>query len=253
MAVLHGGTVTFVFTDIAGSTELLKRLGDRYAEALSEHRRIVREAFRARGGEEIDTQGDAFFYCFARARDAVAAAVAAQRTLAAHSWPDGAELRVRMSVHTGEPVKGEEGYVGIDVHRAARICSAGHGGQVLISASTAALVSGAMPEGVRQVELGSVRLKDLDEPEKVVQLEIEGLPASFPPLRADADEPMDFGERLARKIQADVERKLETALAGSTTDVAVKGTAGLALLGLVPLVLVVAAIVAIVLLLRLVL
>ena len=124
---------------------------------------------------------------------------------------------------------------------------------MLISASTAALVSGAMPEGVRQVELGSVRLKDLDEPEKVVQLEIEGLPASFPPLRADADEPMDFGERLARKIQADVERKLETALAGSTTDVAVKGTAGLALLGLVPLVLVVAAIVAIVLLLRLVL
>jgi class 3 adenylate cyclase len=145
VAVLHGGTVTFVFTDIAGSTELLKRLGDRYAEALSEHRRIVREAFRARGGEEIDTQGDAFFYCFARARDAVAAAVAAQRALAAHSWPDGAELRVRMSVHTGEPVEGEEGYVGIDVHRAARICSAGHGGQVLISASTAALVSGAMP------------------------------------------------------------------------------------------------------------
>jgi hypothetical protein len=106
---------------------------------------------------------------------------------------------------------------------------------------------------VRQVELGSVRLKDLDEPEKVVQLEIEGLPTSFPPLRADADEPMDFGERLARKIHADVERKIEMALAGSTTDVAVKGTAGLALLGLVPLVLVVAAIVAIVLLLRLVL
>ena len=252
MSTLPSGTVTFVFTDIAGSTELLKRLGDRYAEALADHRDIVRAAFRARGGEEIDTQGDAFFYCFARARDAVAAAVAAQRALQAHSWPDGTELRVRMSVHTGEPVKGEEGYVGLDVHRAARICSAGHGGQVLLSQATAALVSGAMPEGVRQLELGSVRLKDMDEPEKVVQLEIDGLQTSFPPLRAEEEEPIDFGERLSRKIHADVERRLETALAGSPTEIDVKGTTGLVLLGLIPLVLVVAAIVAIVLLLKLV-
>ena len=253
MSTVQGGTVTFVFTDIAGSTELLKRLGDRYAEALADHRRIVREAFKARGGEELDTQGDAFFYCFARARDAVAAAVAAQQSLEAHSWPDGATLRVRMSVHTGEPVKGEEGYVGIDVHRAARICSAGHGGQVLLSRTTAALVSGALPEGVRQLDLGSVRLKDIDQPEQVVQLEIEGLQASFPPLRAADEEPIDFGERLSRKIHADVERRLEAALTGSTPQIDVKGTSGLVLLGLVPLVLVVAAIVAIVLLVRLVL
>jgi class 3 adenylate cyclase len=231
---LQSGTVTFVFTDIAGSTELLKRLGDRYAEALADHRRIVRDAFRARGGEEIDTQGDAFFYCFGRARDAVAAAVAAQQALATHEWPDETELRVRMSIHTGEPVMGEEGYVGLDVHRAARICSAGHGGQVLLSSTTAALVSGAMPDGVRQVELGAVRLKDIDDPERVVQLQIDGLQASFPPLRTEKDEPLDFGERLSRKIQADVERRLELSLSGST-DEAVKGTARLVLLGLVPL------------------
>ena len=234
MSSLQSGTVTFVFTDIAGSTELLKRLGDRYADALADHRRIVRDAFHARGGEEIDTQGDAFFYCFGRARDAVAAAVAAQQALATHQWPEGTELRVRMSIHTGEPVMGEEGYVGLDVHRAARICSAGHGGQVLLSSTTAALVSGAMPEGVRQVELGAVRLKDIDDPERVVQLEIDGLQASFPPLRTEKEEPLDFGERLSRKIQADVERRLELSLSGAT-DEAVKGTARLALLGFVPL------------------
>ena len=154
MTVRPGGTVTFVFTDIEGSTKLLERLGERYAGALAEHRRLIRDAFAARGGQEMDTQGDAFFYCFERARDAVAAAVAAQRALVGHEWPDGAELRVRMSLHTGEPVVGEEGYVGIDVHRAARICSAGHGGQVLLSATTAALVSGAMPDGVSKRDLG---------------------------------------------------------------------------------------------------
>jgi class 3 adenylate cyclase len=251
MTTLHGGTVTFVFTDIEGSTRLLERLGDRFAEALAEHRRIVRDAFGSRGGRELDTQGDSFFYAFERARDAVAAAVAAQRALATHGWPDGEEVRVRMSVHTGEPVVGEEGYVGIDVHRAARICSAGHGGQVLLSATTAALVSGGLPEGVTQVPLGDVRLKDLAEPERVVQLDIEGLPASFPPLRAGQDEPMDFGERLAQKITADVERRVELSLSGATPE-AVAGTTRLGLVALVPLVLLVAAIVVIVLLVKLV-
>jgi len=209
---LHGGTVTFVFTDIEGSTELLKRLGDRYGEALAEHRRVIRGTFGQRGGQEIDTQGDAFFYCFERARDAVGAAVAAQLALASHDWPDGTALRVRMSLHTGEPVVGEEGYIGIDVHRAARICSAGHGGQVLLSATTAALVSGALPNGVSKRDLGSVRLKDMDEPEHVTQLVIDGLPESFPPLRVEQEEPLDFEERLSRKIRADVERRVELAL-----------------------------------------
>ena len=247
--MLHGGTVTFLFTDIEGSTKLLERLGDRYAGVLTEHRRLIREAFDARGGQELDTQGDAFFFCFERARQAVAAAVAGQRALAAHEWPDATELRVRMSLHTGEPVVGEEGYVGIDIHRAARICAAGHGGQVLLSATTAALVSGTMPDGVSKRDLGEVRLKDIDAPEHVTQLVIDGLPESFPPLRVAQEEPMDFGDRLAQRIKADVERHVEASLAGSP--VSPVRTTGLALGGLVTLVLVVAAIVAIVLLVKL--
>ena len=156
-----------------------------------------------------------------------------------------------MSLHTGEPVVGEEGYVGIDVHRAARICSAGHGGQVLLSATTAALVSGVLPVGVSKRDLGEVRLKDIDEPERVTQLVIDGLPQSFPPLRVEQEEPMDFGDRLAQKIQADVERRLEMSLTGATAE-AVKGTTNLAFFGLVNLVLLVAAIVVIVLLIKLV-
>ena len=117
-----------------------------------------------------------------------------------------------------------------------RICSAGHGGQVLLSGTTAALVTGALPEGVRQVELGAVRLKDIDEPERVVQLEIDGLPASFPPLRTEKEEPMDFGERLSRKIHAQVERQVELALSGDAPQVDVRGTTKLAMLGFIPLV-----------------
>ena len=253
--MVQGGTVTFVFTDIAGSTELLKQLGDRYAEALADHRRIVRQEFGSRDGKEIDTQGDAFFFAFPRARDAVTAAVEAQRAHATEVWPGEVDVRVRMGLHTGEPAIHEEGYVGIDVHRAARICSAAHGGQVLLSATTAALVSGsAMPEGVSKHDLGDVRLKDMDEPERVVQLEIDGLPSSFPPLRAEREEPIDFGERLAERIKADVEKRIEASLTGEGDPFKI-GMAGtrLALLGLVNLVLLAAAIVAIVLVVKLVL
>ena len=202
MTALPQGTVTFVFTDIEGSTALLKRLGDRYADALADHRRLIRQEFGPRGGQEIDTQGDAFFFCFARARDAVAAAVAGQRALAGYGWPDGSELRVRMSLHTGEPVLGEEGYVGIDVHRAARICAAGHGGQVLLSATTAALVASGLPEGVGEVELGEVQLADIDAPERVYQLTIDGLPSEFPPLRTKQDEPLDLGGSIEQRVEA---------------------------------------------------
>ena len=130
MRELPSGTVTFLFTDIEGSTKLLHELGDAYAEALAEHRRGLRAAFEAHGGVEVDTQGDAFFVAFARARDALAAAREGQQALA-----DG-PIRVRMGLHTGEPIVTEEGYVGIDVHRAARIAAVGHGGQVLVSQST---------------------------------------------------------------------------------------------------------------------
>jgi class 3 adenylate cyclase len=253
VTTLHGGTVTFAFTDIEGSTELLRRLGERYAEALAEHRRLIRDAFTVRNGQEIDTQGDAFFFCFERARDAVAAAVSAQQALAAHDWPEGTELRVRMSLHTGEPVVGEEGYVGIDVHRAARICAAGHGGQVLLSATTTALVAGALPEGVTKVELGDVQLKDIDEPERIAQLVIEGLPQSYPPLRAGAGEPLDFDARIETRVEQYVERVLDDAFDGGGAAQASKLAAfGVlaAALGLLTLVLLVAAIVAIALLVR---
>lgn len=211
------GTVTFVFTDIEGSTDLLRRLGDRYVDVVAQHRRILREEFSTRSGVEMDTQGDAFFFSFARARDAVAAAVAAQLRLASHRWPDQARVGVRMSLHTGEPVVGEEGYIGIDVVRAARICAAGHGGQVLLSAATAALVGSSLPEGVRERDLGQHRLKGIDQPEHIYQLEVEGLPASFPPLRTQGEEPLDFDQRLERRIQSFIESRVERALASPET------------------------------------
>ena len=129
MSALPDGTVTFLFTDIEGSTRLLQELGDAYGEVVSQHRWIMRDSMTAQGGNEIDTQGDAFFFSFSRARDAAAAAVAAQRALRAQAWPQGTSVRVRMGLHTGEPQVGEEGYLGIDVVRAARICAAGHGGR----------------------------------------------------------------------------------------------------------------------------
>jgi class 3 adenylate cyclase len=209
------GTVTFVFTDIEGSTDLLKQLGDRYGDVVSTHRRIIREEFGRREGVEMDTQGDAFFFSFARARDAVAAAVAAQQQFASRTWPDGVRLSVRMSLHTGEPVVGEEGYVGIDVVRAARICAAGHGGQVLLSAATATLVGTALPEGVRERDLGEHRLKDIDQPERIYQLDVDGLPSTFPPLRTHGEKPLDFEQRLEQRIQSYVERRVELALSAS--------------------------------------
>jgi predicted ATPase len=168
MMSLPTGTVTFLFTDIEGSTRLLHELGDAYVEALAEHRRVLREAFGRHEGVEVDTQGDAFFVAFARASDAVAAASAAQSALAG-------PIRVRMGLHTGEPLITDEGYAGIDVHRAARIAAVGSGGQVLLSQSTRDLVAG---DSV--LDLGEHRLKDLTAPERIYQFG-EG---DFPPLKS---------------------------------------------------------------------
>jgi predicted ATPase/class 3 adenylate cyclase len=165
---LPSGTVTFVFTDVEGSTKLLNELGDAYADVLEEHRRVLRDAFARHGGVEVDTQGDAFFVAFGRARDALAAAGDAQEALSS------IRLGVRMGLHTGEPLLTEEGYVGIDVHRAARIAAAGHGGQILISQSTRDLVGGD-----RLLDLGKHRLKDLTAPERIYQVGDD----SFPPLK----------------------------------------------------------------------
>ncbi len=200
MAELPTGTVTLLFTDIEGSTRLLERLGEaRYAEALATHRALLRAAFTAHGGHEIDTQGDAFFVVFARATEAAAAAIAAQRALAAHTWPGGESddagnrlstdlhngppapaPRVRIGIHTGEPARTTGGYVGLDVHRAARVCAAGHGGQILMSLATAAIVQSHLPPGVSVRDLGAHRLKDIDRPEQLFQMVVPGLRGEFP-------------------------------------------------------------------------
>ncbi len=184
MPDLAAGTVTFLFTDIEGSTQLLRELGDLYAAALADHHAILRGVCGKWNGNEIDTQGDSFFVAFARAGDAIATAVEAQRALAAHSWPNDATLRVRMGLHTGEPAIGPTGYVGIDVHRAARICSAGHGGQVLVSDATRVLAENELPSGIAFKDLGEHRLKDLQRPERLFQLIIPELALEFPPLKS---------------------------------------------------------------------
>src|SRR5437763_4174143 len=168
MPQLPTGTVTFLFTDIEGSTRLLHELGEAYADALAEHRRVLREAFARYGGVEVDTQGDAFFVAFATAKNALAAAGEGQEGLAA------GPIRVRMGIHTGEPFATDEGYVGIDVHRAARIAAAGYGGQVLVSQSTRDL---CVDDELR--DLGEHRLKDLAAPERLYQLGDR----DFPPLK----------------------------------------------------------------------
>jgi class 3 adenylate cyclase len=210
MAAFPSGTVTFLFTDIEGSTKLLQQLGDEYAGVLSDHRRILREAFGANGGTEVDTRGDALFYSFPRARAAVAAAVAGQRSLAAHAWPVGAEVRVRIGLHTGEPAVGDEGYVGVDVVRAARICSAGHGGQVLLSEATRALVGSDIPEGVAVRDLGAQELKDLPA-ERLYQLELPEGPRSFPALNSHRTSTADdLADQISARVESFVGRQIDS-------------------------------------------
>ena len=183
MSVLPGGSVTFLFTDIEGSTRLLKALRDEYPQVLAEHRRLVRAALAAHGGHEVDTQGDAFFVAFASAKQAVLCALAIQRALAAHKWPGRARVRVRMGIHTGQAVRAGEGYAGLAVHRAARICAAARGGQVLVSQATQVLIEDEEEEGLgfALVDAGEHRLKDLDRPARLFQLAAAGLEAPSGP------------------------------------------------------------------------
>jgi class 3 adenylate cyclase len=214
MSQLPGGTVTFVFTDIEGSTRLLQELGDEeFGRVTGEHRRIVRETFGAHGGTEIDTQGDAFFFSFPRARDAVAAAVDAQRELREHEWPDGRELLVRMGLHTGEPQVGDEGYLGLDVVRAARISAAGHGGQILLSETTRALIGNQLPDGVAVHDRGEQQLKDIQH-EHIYELTVDGRSVPARPLKTEKpSSPRDESRaRFSERINAYVERQLESAL-----------------------------------------
>jgi len=182
MLDLPAGRVTFLFTDIERSTLLLRALGERYADVLTDHRRLLRASFLRHGGVEVDTQGDSFFVAFSDPRDALSAAEEGQRALMAHGWPDG-ELRVRMGVHTGDPLVTDGSYVGIDVHRGARIAAAAHGGQVIVSERTMELVSVNGAPLFRLRDLGQHHLKDLPAPERIFQLVADGLPTNFPPLR----------------------------------------------------------------------
>ncbi|MBA2460865.1 MAG: AAA family ATPase [Actinobacteria bacterium] len=225
MSELPSGTVTFLFTDIEGSTRLLEQLRDRYADVLAEHHRVLREAVARFAGHEVDTQGDAFFVAFSRAGKAVGAAVAAQRALMTLTWPEGVDVRVRMGLDTGEPTVGGDRYVGLRVHRAARICSAGHGGQILLSSATRELVEDDLPPDVVLRDLGERRLKDFERPERLFQLVVEGLEDRFLPLKASEAVTDSFVGR--ERELAELERSLEQALGGRGHLVLVDGEAGI--------------------------
>lgn len=214
---LPTGTVTFAFTDLEGSTALLKRLGDdEYARLLAIHRRLVRDIFAGHDGHEIDTQGDAFFYSFVRARQAVTAAVDLQRAHAKASWPGDVSVLVRIGLHTGEPAVGDEGYTGLDVVRAARIAAVGRGGQILLSDTTRAIVTDGLADGVSLRALGEQRLKDIDRPEPLFEVLVEGIAAS-PELETTEPEPVptqrerlvnDARQRIEERVLASLERTL---------------------------------------------
>jgi len=210
---LPTGTVTFLFTDIEGSTLLLRELGDRYAEVLQDHGEIVRRALEREGGAEIGTEGDSFFAVFSSPAAALRAVIATQRALAGHDWPGGVEVRVRMGLHTGEGTRVGTGYVGIDVHRTARIGDAAHGGQVLLSEATQGLIQHQLPDGTELLDLGDHRLKDLPHPEHLFQLTVEGLPGEFPPLRSLDARPNNLPAQMNRFIgRDDVIREVHEAL-----------------------------------------
>ena len=212
MTPLPTGTVTFLFTDIEGSTRLVQSVADRYGELLAEHCRILRTAIAGAGGTEVSTEGDSFFAVFTSAQAAVAAAIDAQQRLATQEWPGSAQVRVRMGLHTGEGVLGGDNYIGLDVHRAARIAAAGHGGQVLLSDTTRSLAA-SIPGGAFR-DLGPHRLKDLANPEHLFQLEAAGLPREFPALRSLDARP----NNLPVQLTSFVGRESEIAAVGELLD-----------------------------------
>jgi len=196
MPELPTGTVTFLFSDIEGSTRLLQSLGDRWPPILERHRALLRAAFVEHGGEEVGTEGDSFFVVFPTAPGAVSAAAAAQRALSAEGWSDGVDVRVRIGLHTGEASLAAKTYVGLHVHRASRIAGVGHGGQVLLSTATHALVEQSLPDAVELRDLGEHRLRDLEHPEHLWQLVIAGIQNEFPPIASLDAIPNNLPNRL---------------------------------------------------------
>jgi predicted ATPase/class 3 adenylate cyclase len=208
-------TVTLVFTDIAGSTHLLEQLGDQYATLLRDHHQLVGNAVELHNGSRVDAAGDGLFFSFPTAKGALLACLDAQRAIRAHQWPQDLEVQVRMGIHTGEPLGAGTGYVGMDVHRAARICAAGHGGQVLVSDAARSLIGPTLPDGVRLVDLGEHRLKDLAHAEHLYQAVAPGLPSEFPPVRSLDTLPNNLPRQLstfvgrAREVET-IEQRLAT-------------------------------------------
>jgi class 3 adenylate cyclase len=184
-AGLPTGLVTFLLTDIEDSTSLLERLGGRYAVLRDDVQGIIRRAVLAVGGREVDARADEFFAVFERATSAIEAAVALQRVLGERTWPDRVECRVRVGIHSGHPNLTDSGYVGLPVHAAARVSSAAHGGQIVVSDEAKRAIDGAVPAGIRLRSLGRHRLRGLTRPEALFQIEAEGLLAEFPPLRTE--------------------------------------------------------------------
>ncbi len=226
MPSLPTGTVTFFFSDIQGSTVLAQQRGNEWPALLEAHRAIVRNALAASGGVEVGTEGDSFFAAFPSAPGAVAAAVATQRALASHAWPAGAEIRVRIGLHTGEGALSGPDYVGIDVHRAARIAAAGHGGQVLLSDATRILTAASLPDGVTLRDLGERQLKDLSRPERIHQLTIEGLQSDFPPLKTLDATPNNLPIQMSSFLGRERELAEVTALMETTRLLILTGPGG---------------------------
>ena len=217
MSELPSGTVTLLFTDIEGSTQLQHRLGDHYHDVVAEHRRLLEQAFADHNGVVVDRQTESFFVAFARARHAVAAAAAAQSALADHDWPEGVQVKVRMGIHSGDPEVAGDRYVGLAVARAARICASAHGGQVLLSSSARALLSDHERTALRR--LGAYRLKDFEEPEPISQLVVDGLRSQFPPLRTQT-----APSRRKRLIAAAAGLLLAGAIAGAVVALTASGS-----------------------------
>ncbi len=219
-------TVTIVFTDIEGSTALLQALGPAYGNVLATHHRLLRAAFSAEGGEEVDTAGDGLFYTFSSARSAVMATIAGQRAILAEPWPDGAQVRVRMGIHTGEPAVEAIGYIGIDVHRAARIAAAGHGGQILASEATGVLARNELSSDVGLVDLGEHRLRDLTRPERLFQVTAAGLISDFPSIRTLDTLPNNLPRHLTTFIGREKDIADATAALASSALVTLIGPSG---------------------------
>jgi len=222
-------TLTLLFTDIEGSTALLRRLGAGfYGQALADHHSLIRSALAAHGGEEVDTHGDAFFAVFSAPGACVAAVTQMQQAIEAHAWPAGGHVRVRMGIHHGEAAKTPTGLVGLDVHRAARVAAVAYGGQVLLSETAAALVGDSLPPGAALQDLGVHRLKDLGRPEQIFQLNVTGLQVEFPPLRSLGNPALqnNLPGQLATFIGRDRELSEVRAMVASSRLVTLTGAGG---------------------------